>query len=148
MGTIEGVIVTTLAMVPVPNGDVFHGMKATDPGYAGFGEAYFSTILPGAVKPWKRHSRMTLNLIVISGHVRFVVHDDRAGSSTIGSTVAYDLAFPSRYARLTVPPNLWMAFQGCASFPSVLLNLANISHDPGEALRKQLDEIAFDWNQK
>ena len=148
MGSIDGVIFTPLTKVPVPDGDVFHGMKVTDPGYAGFGEAYFSTINSGAIKSWKRHLRMTLNLIVISGKVRFVVHDDRTESLTKGQTVAYDLEFPGQYARLTIPPNLWMAFQGRALAPSVLLNLASIPHDPDEAKRKSLDEIAFDWSQK
>ena len=39
-------------------------MKCVDPGFEGFGEVYFSSVLQGLVKAWKRHSRMTLNLDV------------------------------------------------------------------------------------
>lgn len=146
MGPVDGVLLSPQAIVPVPDGDVYHGMRSTDPGFAGFGEAYFSTIHPGAIKPWKRHLRMVLNLVVIQGLVRFVVHDDRTGSATHGNTAAYVLGPPSRYARLTVPPGVWMAFQGIASVPSVLLNVASVPHDPAEAVRKGLGEIDFDWS--
>ena len=43
-----------------------HGIKKNDTGYVGFGEVYFSYINPKAVKAWKKHNRMTLNLVVPS----------------------------------------------------------------------------------
>ena len=61
---IDGVLLTPLKVINVLEGDVLHGMKCSDTGYSGFGEAYFSTIEPGMVKAWKRHHKMTLNLIV------------------------------------------------------------------------------------
>ena len=51
---IDGVIMTSLKVIEVPGGNVFHGMKSNDPGYSGFGEAYFSTVDLGAIKAWKR----------------------------------------------------------------------------------------------
>ena len=41
---IEGVILTPLNKISHPKGDIFHGIKKTDIGYSGFGEAYFSII--------------------------------------------------------------------------------------------------------
>jgi dTDP-4-dehydrorhamnose 3,5-epimerase len=148
MGEIEGVRLTPLNVIHVPEGDVYHALKASDPGYVGFGEAYFSTIHPGSVKPWKRHLRMTLNLIVVRGRVRFVVHDDRPDSLTRGLTREYRIGFPDGYARLTIGPGLWMAFQGLAGETSLLLNVADIAHDPEEAIRGGLDDYPFDWSIK
>ena len=66
-------LLTTLRRIATPNGDVLHGMKASDPGYNGFAEAYFSMVLQGAVKGWKRHFEMTLNLVCIVGGGLFVI---------------------------------------------------------------------------
>lgn len=133
---------TPLKRITVPNGDVLHGMKASSPGYQGFGEAYFSNVAQNAVKGWKRHSLMTLNLIVVTGEVRFMVHDEQQGLLR-----SFHLT-PDRsedYARLTVPPGLWMAFGGIASGESTLLNIASIEHDPAEAQTRPLGDIAWSW---
>ena len=57
-------------------------MKETSAGYAGFGEAYFSQVDKGAIKAWKRHKKMTLNLLVPVGEIKFVLFDDREASNT------------------------------------------------------------------
>lgn len=144
MSDITGVTLTPLMRIPTAGGDVLHAMKATDPGFAGFGEAYFSTIEPGAVKAWKRHTRMTLNLIVPIGAIRFVIHDDRNGSPALGVFKQFMLSTES-YHRLTVPPMLWMAFQGVGETTALLLNVANMPHDANEIDRRPLDAFSFDW---
>jgi dTDP-4-dehydrorhamnose 3,5-epimerase len=146
MVEIRGVTLTPLKIIHLAEGDVFHALKVNDNGYVGFGEAYFSTIHAGVIKPWKRHRKMTLNLVVIKGLIRFVVHDDRLNSSTLGVTAEYLVGLPDNYSRLTIAPGLWMSFQGMATETSVLLNLADMSHDPGEADRGGKDDFAFDWS--
>jgi dTDP-4-dehydrorhamnose 3,5-epimerase len=141
---IDGVTLTPLRIVQHPDGDILHGLRTDSPGYAGFGEAYFSTVSQGRVKGWKRHRRMTLNLIVPVGEVRFVVHDDRPDSPTRGRTAPVVLS-PGDYRRLTVAPMLWVAFQGVGDGLNLVLNVANLPHDPAEADREPLDHIAFDW---
>ena len=49
------------------------------------------------------------------------------------------------YCRLTVPPMIWVGFQGIYQKPSMLLNIANIEHSPAELDKRNLDEIEFDW---
>lgn len=141
-------VVTPLKIISVPEGDVLHGIKTSDSGYHGFGEAYFSTVKSFAIKPWKRHNRMTLNLIVIIGEISFVMHDDRADSPTRGHTEQCVLGPDTRYARLTVPPGIWMALQGVADKTSILLNIADIPHDPSEIDRRELAAISFKWGER
>ncbi len=141
---IEGVIITPQKIIPTPGGDVLRGIKAGDVGYAGFGEAYFSTVEYGAVKGWKRHNNMTLNILVPVGSIRFVMFDERKNTSTYGNLFEITISH-SNYCRLTVPPLVWMAFQGLSREDSTLLNLADIPHDPKEADSKDLSEIEFDW---
>lgn len=140
---IAGALITPLKEIETPGGNVFHAIKASDPGYSGFGEAYFSTAQPGKIKPWKRHNRMTLNLVVPIGKIRFVLYDDRTAPPKFTEVV---LGNPGHYARLTVPHGIWMAFQGVAEGTSWLLNVADLQHDPAEADRRSLDEIPYDWS--
>ena len=79
---ISGVTLHTLKHIIVPKGDIYHALKSTDEGYEGFGEAYFSQIEHGQVKGWKRHNRITLNIVVPVGAVKFVIYDDREESVT------------------------------------------------------------------
>jgi dTDP-4-dehydrorhamnose 3,5-epimerase len=142
---IDGVVLTPLKQIFHPLGDVFHGMKKSDAGFAGFGEAYFSTIKKGEIKPWKRHLAMTLNLVVPVGKIRFVVCDGRAESPTHGAFNEFILSPADNYARLTVPPHVWMAFQGIGEH-NLLLNIADREHHPNEVERKQsLDELTYKW---
>ena len=79
---INGVTLTPLNIIPTPGGDILHALKRTEKSFTEFGEAYFSEIECMKIKAWKRHNKMTLNLIVPIGIIRFVVYDDRAGSSS------------------------------------------------------------------
>lgn len=137
----SGPVFTPLHRIPTPGGDVRHALKASEASFCGFGEAYFSTVERGAVKGWKRHQRMTLNLVVPAGEVRFVVRDDA------GAVQAFHLSpdRPEAYGRLTVPPGLWMAFGGVGGDLNLLLNLASIEHDPTEADSRPLDALPWTW---
>jgi dTDP-4-dehydrorhamnose 3,5-epimerase len=142
---INCVIVTPLKIIDVPGGDVLHVMKSNERGYTGFGEAYFSTIVPGQIKAWKRHKQMTLNLAVPVGMIRFVIFDDRVGSSCIGQFQEVILS-RENYSRLTIPPMVWMGFQCVGNETAMLLNIASIPHDPKEADKLEINKIIFDWS--
>jgi len=142
---IKGLTLTPLSIIETEGGDVLHAMKSSDIGFSGFGESYFATVEKNAVKGWKLHREMVLNLVVPVGAVKFVILDDRTDSKTVGNFVKLVLS-RLNYGRLTVPPNLWFAFQGIDPNKSLLLNIANIIHDPKEVERKELNEIDFDWS--
>ena len=142
---IDGVIFTPLAIIDTEGGRVLHAMKASDVGFSGFGESYFSTVEPEAIKGWKLHREMVLNLVVPVGRVRIVIFDDRADSETEGK-LSEILLSRNNYGRLTVPAKLWVGFQGLDENDSLLLNIASIPHDPDEVEHRALDEIDYDWN--
>ena len=142
---IGGVVLTPIDIIRLKNGDVFQCMKKNEPGYAGFGEVYCSFIKSLHVKGWKKHKKMTLNLIVPTGTIRFVIFDDRKGSTTFGHYQDVKLS-RKNYLRLTIPPMLWMAFQGLGSKENMLLNIANIPHDSSEATNRSLQEIHYNWS--
>ena len=101
----------------------------------------FSWVEPGAIKAWKQHLHMTMNLIVPIGTVRFIFYE--LGNSSFREERIGTFS----YARLTVPPRIWFGFQGISGAPSLMLNVANMPHDPKEIERKSLEEIRFDWQE-
>ena len=140
---IDGVLITSLDIINTPGGNVMHAMKKTSAGFDSFGEAYFSEINSKSIKAWKRHKEMTLNLIVPIGKIRFVLFDDREGSDNQFQEI---IISKDNYCRLTIPPMIWMGFQGLGINGSMLLNIANIPHNPEEVDKKDVNEIEFDWS--
>ncbi len=135
--------ITPLRRIETPGGDVLHAMKQTESSFAGFGEAYFSWVAAGAIKGWKRHSRMTMNLVVPVGLVRFVFCVlDAQGDYTF----RVEEIGEERYARVSVPPGMWFSFQGLSVPQSLVLNIASIPHDPNEVERLALTDIDYDWS--
>ncbi|MBT4368917.1 MAG: dTDP-4-dehydrorhamnose 3,5-epimerase [Candidatus Marinimicrobia bacterium] len=139
----EGVILTPLKKIYHPKGDIYYGMKKTDAGFAGFGEAYFSTVKSGQIKGWNRHKRMTLNLIVPIGTVKFVVKSDR-NKKLNNNLLEVELSL-NNYKRLTIPPGLWVGFQCTCEYDSLILNIADMEHDPNEIDYLDLEQINYNW---
>ena len=111
-----------------------------------FGEIYFSTVVPGAIKGWHIHSKMTINYAVPIGRVKLVLYDDRISSPTQGQIQEIFIG-PDNYALVTVPPMVWNGFKGVGLVESLVANCASIPHDPTEITR--LDpfdkSIPYDW---
>jgi dTDP-4-dehydrorhamnose 3,5-epimerase len=149
MDQIEGILLTPLKIIEGRDGNVLHALKRQEESFVDFGEAYFSTVNHGAVKGWKKHRRMTLNLVVPLGAIWFVLYDDRAQSPTYKIVQELMLSPEAResYQRLTVPPGVWMSFKGMGERLNLLLNIASIPHDPTEAENLHIgnDLIPYDW---
>lgn len=138
---IDGVLIRPLKIIPDSRGQIMHMLRSDSPGFAGFGEVYFSCIEPGAIKAWRRHTRMTMQLAVPSGAVEVVLFDARPGSTSNGTVqnITLSPASPDTYALLSIPPGIWNGFRGIADTSSIIANCASLPHDPGEA-------EGLDWN--
>ena len=139
---ISDVIVTPLKVIEGDQGSVMHGMRSDDENFIGFGEVYFSTVNTGEIKPWRRHTNVTLNLVVPHGEIRFVLCDDRDEGDPLFWEIKLSL---ENYYRLTIPPGILLAFQGISDDTNMLLDLIDSPHDPAEADKLALDAIPYDW---
>ena len=134
----DGIVLTPLKQIHNPKGDIYHAMKKSDDGYCGFGEAYFSTIHKNDIKGWKKHTEMTLNLVVPIGTIEFILYNEN-----LQEFFSIEIS-QNNYQRLTVKPGLWMAFRGLKK-NNLLLNIASIEHNPNEAEVLELNEIPYEW---
>ncbi len=125
--------------IPNPKGNLFHIIKRKSNGYKGFGEAYFSWVKSKKIKGWKKHYKMTLNLLVPVGKVQFVFFSEN--NKTFRSFIIGE----NNYYRLTVPPKIWFAFKAISKTKSLVLNFANISHKSDTIKKMSLNKIKFNW---
>lgn len=143
---IDGVIVRPLCRIVDERGSVMHMLRRDDPDFESFGEIYFSTVYPGAIKGWHLHERMTLNYTVVAGAIKLVLYDDREGSPTRRELQEIFLG-TDNYALVRIPPFVWNGFKGAGLERAVVANCATIPHDPHEIQR--LDpfdpSIPYDW---
>tara|TARA_Y100001978_G_scaffold176674_1_gene169706 strand:- start:275 stop:703 length:429 start_codon:yes stop_codon:yes gene_type:complete len=133
----SNISINSLKQFKVSEGDVLHALKATDNEFKGFQEAYFSKIKHHKIKAWKRHTKMTMNLIVPIGKVQFNFYDQNRKiilNTWIGE---------SKYSRITVPPMIWFGFKGLSFQTSYILNISNKLHDPLEVERQPLSFLKF-----
>jgi len=133
----QKIIIKSLKKFNLEDGDVLHALKCSENEFNGFEEAYFSTIKKNKIKAWKKHNRMTMNLIVPIGNVQFIFYDEKKNflrSAIIGE---------DNYSRITVPPKIWFGFKGLSSRTSYILNISNLSHDPSEVERQSLTFLKF-----
>ena len=127
--------VTQLRVIEDARGSVRHGLRASDTDFVGFGEGYFSEINSGAIKGWKQHTEMTLNLVVVSGCIRFIVlpalNNPQEGLQ-VAPLIDIELS-PKNHQRLMVPPLYWVAFMGLDSRQNTLVNFASHEYSASEA---------------
>ena len=144
---IEGVEVFPLRRIVDERGSVMHMLRADDEHFQGFGEIYFSTVNPGAIKGWHIHREMTLNYACVAGMVKLVLYDDRERSQTRGKLQELFVG-DQNYVMVRVPPMVWNGVKGIGAAPAMIANCASHPHDPDEISRLDpfSDRIPYDWS--
>ena len=82
------------------------------------------------------------NVIVPVGAVKFVFVKIEDGALV---QIKEQVIGTENYARLVVPPGVWFGFKGMAEVPSLILNVANIPHDPHEVDHLSTEEVDYCW---
>lgn len=145
---IHGVLISPLNEISDNRGAVLHMMRSDTEGFTQFGECYFSEILPGAVKAWKKHTLQTQNLAVPVGRVQLVMYDNRQSSPTKGQLSILELGRPHAYLRVTIPPGIWYGFTCTGATPALLANCTDLPHSKTESEILASDDISipYSWN--
>lgn len=136
---INGVIVQPLKQIVDERGKVMHMLRCDSPLFTKFGEVYFSRVNYGVVKAWKKHSKMTQNFAVPVGKIRLVICD--------GKNVDIIETGEDNYTLVKIPPMLWYGFCGLSKEPALIVNCANIPHDPSETEKLDSNDakIPYVW---
>ena len=139
MNSQNEIIEKKLKTIATDGGKVMHALRASEKLIKNLGEVYFSSVSKDVIRAWKLHNEMTLNLIVPIGMVKFVFYFEnkkKFSEYIIGE---------DNYCRLTVPPKIWFGFQGLKYSKNLIMNIADLEHDPKEVEKKQIDYIDYEW---
>ena len=143
---IEGVKVIPLKKICDERGMILHMLRKDDPHFIEFGEIYFSTAYPGAIKGWHVHKSMTLNYACPVGMVKFVLYDARKESKTFGALQEIFLG-QDNYCLVQVPPGVINGYKGYGTEMAFVANCATEPHSADEISRIDpfTKEIPYDW---
>jgi len=142
---IEGVEIFDLKCFYDKRGAIFRIMRNDDPFWMAPGEIYCSYIKPKMVKAWHLHKEMTLNYAVPNGTIFLVLFDTRKDSPSYGQKEIVTLGVAGAYSLIRIPPLIWNGFKSISSNRGALvINVANMSHDPEEVIRVPPDELIFE----
>tara|TARA_Y100000590_G_scaffold433281_1_gene550186 strand:- start:1923 stop:2348 length:426 start_codon:yes stop_codon:yes gene_type:complete len=128
-----------LKVIKIPSGDIMRILKNKEVKNWNFAEAYFSKIKYNKIKAWKYHLKMSLNIVVPMGRVKFVFYFNKNKNFKV-----IELG-EKKYSRISIPPRIWFGFKGLSKKDSLILSLTNLEHNPNEVLRCKKNEIKFNW---
>lgn len=146
---IKGVIIKSLRKIADERGSIMHMLKSDDSEFEKFGEIYFSTVYPGAIKAWHLHKTMTLNYAVVRGNIKLVLCDQRHDSETKGEIQEIFMG-DKNYCLVRVPAGVVNGFKGIGLEEAIVANCATLPHDPDEIIRIDpfTKDIPYNWEIK
>jgi dTDP-4-dehydrorhamnose 3,5-epimerase len=119
-------------------GKVLRAFRKNENKIGKFGEVYLSWINKDAIKGWKLHKKMKMNLVVPVGLVKFVFYENNKFHKIIIGE--------KKYYRIYVPNQIYFAFQNLSKKKSLVINYSNIIHEnKNETINKTLKEIRYQW---
>jgi len=134
----EAQFLQQVTRVDAVGGAITRFIRSDESDFDGFGEVYFTSIDPGAVKAWRRHGSASLCLTVPYGKVLFAL-------ITEAGIIEFSLC-SERPERLRIPSGIWFGFSGLAAHTSVVCSFSNIPHDPAEVERRAPEDFQFNWS--
>jgi len=92
--------------------------------FAGFGQVYITTALPGVVKAWHYHKHQKDNFCVIKGKAKIALYDAREDSPTFGEIEEF-IVEDGDWLLITIPPMVMHGFKNIGDEEVYLLNTPN-----------------------
>lgn len=150
MEFIEGVRVKELKVIPDQRGRLMEMLRADDEIFAGFGQVYLTTTLPGVVKAWHLHKLQTDNVVCVAGMIRLGLYDDRKDSPTFGLANEFYLGI-HRPLLVQIPPFVYHGWKCVSPEEALIVNTVTKPYDYSEPDEYRLDahenHLPWDWSQ-
>jgi len=137
--SLDKIKISNLKINKNSDGDVLHAFKKTDEGFQKLQEIYFSKIKFSKIKAWKKHKKLSMNLIVPLGKVMFVFYSEKK------KIFRKEIIGNNNYKRISVPPNIIFGFKGLYKPFSIVCNIADLIHDPEEIENILIKDISYKW---
>jgi dTDP-4-dehydrorhamnose 3,5-epimerase len=137
---IAGVEVKTLVRHADDRGYLMEILRADDPIFSQFGQAYVSMNYPGVIRAWHWHEHQDDYFCVIQGMIQAALYDLREGSPTQGELNEFFLGDHNPIL-LKIPRGVAHGYKTLGVVPSLLLNFPTQPY-----CRERPDEHRLPWN--
>jgi dTDP-4-dehydrorhamnose 3,5-epimerase len=133
---LDGLSIEPRKIITDERGSLLHMLKSSNSKQP-VAEIYFSSVLPGVNKGWKRHKRMWQRFSVPIGEIEFKFFDERPHSVTFGQSFSIRVS-RNYHVLVTVPPGIWYSFRCTSLTEALIVNASDIEHDPTETETRPL----------
>ena len=151
MEVIQGVRLKELKVIPDQRGRLMEILRADDEIFAGFGQVYLTTTLPGVVKAWHLHKLQTDNVVCVAGMIRLGLYDDRRDSATFGLANEFYLGV-HRPLLVQIPPLVYHGWKCVSQEEALIVNTVSRPYDHSQPDEYRLDphdnHIPWDWSNR
>ncbi len=138
-------------MIPDERGRLMEILRADDPFFQKFGQAYITTVYSGVVKGWHFHKVQTDHFACLKGMIKLVLYDNREGSPTKGRVNQFFIGEHNNLL-VTIPPGVLHGFKGVSEAEAIVLNLPTEPYNHAAPDEYRLDahdpSIPYDWARK
>lgn len=145
---IDDVIITPLKKVVTPRGHLMETLRADDPHYPGFGQAYVTMTHVGVIKAWYRHRQQVDQIALIQGSVLLVLFDSRQESPTCGTVMELRISDDAP-KMVQIPPGVWHGFRAMGQEQLFLLHLNSVPYNFANTDEERLADddpaIPYQW---
>ena len=145
---IDGVKIKKLKIILDDRGKLMEIMRCDDEVFERFGQAYFTTALPGVVKAWHYHKKQDDHFVCVAGKIRLGLYDVREGSKTKGEVNEFTLSLEDPFL-VKIPKGVYRAFKSVSGAESMIINIPTMAYNPKEPDEYRIDafdnDIPYDW---
>ena len=148
---IDGVKVKQLRVMSDERGRLMEVLRADDPEFIRFGQAYVTTAYPGVTKAWHYHKIQYDNFCCVKGMMKVVLYDSRDGSPTKGEVNEFFIGDHNNIL-LQIPPLVYHGFKCISETEAMVLNCCTEAYNRAEPDEYRLSahgtDIPYDWARK
>ena len=119
-------VVKTLVNHLDSRGSVTELLRSDDPCFAGFGQVYVSTINPGVVKGFYKHSKQTGHLTCVRGQIKLVLVEDRPDAAP---AIEEHHLSPLSPKLVVLNPGVWYSWKAVGNAPALIVNVIDVPFD-------------------
>jgi dTDP-4-dehydrorhamnose 3,5-epimerase len=146
---IVGVQIKRLTPHVDERGFLMEMLRADDPIFQKFGQAYVSLNYPGVIRAWHWHEKQTDYWVVVKGMIKAALYDRRPDSPTYGLINEFFMGEQNPIL-LVIPPQVAHGYKTIGVEPSLLINFPTepYNREQPDEFRLPYDtpEIPYDWD--
>jgi dTDP-4-dehydrorhamnose 3,5-epimerase len=127
-------------------GYLYEMLRADDPFFQAFGQAYISSINPGTVKGFHKHYKQTDHVVCVSGQIKLVLVEDWDGKVVGEPTIEEHHLSILNPKMVVIPPGVWHGWMCIGEEPALVVNFSTHAYNPDDPDEERVDPHWNPWS--